>query len=929
MIDGSRFSSLRGQILTRTLVVGLVPLVALAAVTALGLRGLSSTGDRQVADSRRILIEETVNGRLRSEAETTGREIDLILEERIGDVEAWAQQPAVVLGATVGAVVADQRGLTRGSPVSVERDLAASNGLDSAPTAVAFLSTELTRLPEFRDVLFTDSHGYTVGWAVSIEDYDQHDETWWDQAWQTGSHVGQVETHDQGGDVVPVAVRIDNDRGAPVGVIRASLDVGFVRSVADNRTVDGIDITVITDDRRLLAETASGHDPARFGINSLPFDQLSSGITEALVAGTGSSADETTFYGFAPVKRMFEPNEPGQSDGGVMWHVVATQGADTALAPLAGQEALNQTLGQAGLMLFAAVAIVVLFTAMVAVLSALALSRRIVDPIRTLTRRAERAAHHDLPEAVATLRSADAKSDADTTGAELAIAADSELRQLADAFNSVQNTAIRLAGGQAEQRRETTEMVANLGRRTQSLVKRQIRVIDELEQGEEHPDRLETLFKLDHLATRMRRTAESLLVIAGQRSSQRRAAPARMELVVQRAMGEVKEYERIKTGRIEPVALLGQAVNDTAHILAELVDNALAFSPPETPVVVTGMRARGQYLLSIIDRGIGMSPNELTSTNDHLADGADVDVGTSKQLGLLVVAKLAARHQINVRLRGAEDGGTVALIEIPAALIQPAERASGFDRQQSRAGDSDESAAPAPATPPDHAPGASQGPPSEETTSERAGSPAVPPPAEQPVSPPPVPVGRLLDPDRPSLAPSLPVSHPPQRAPIPVPPSERVGHGADNPGTDGAAAARRGVEVGHPGGDGTTHPARRRDGQPVAEAGRHAPDPPTDPGAPFEPVDRAEADAKPHRRSTDRPAPAPAGPTGSDAPVVRRVSRRPASQIRRPKADVGEKRAVVTTSSADEVDSEAEELRARWSGFQRGRRQAAANSDSE
>jgi signal transduction histidine kinase len=791
MMDRSAAPSLRGQILTRTLVVVLVPLAALAVVAVLGLRTLGATGDQQVADSRQLLIAESVSGRLLSEAETAGREIELTVTERIGDVEAWANQPAVVEGAEVGALASEQQDLSELSDDQVDLALAPSGGLAVAPAAEDFLATELERLPLFRRVVFTDRNGFTVASVGGTDGLTNADQVWWQRAWDTGLHVGEVTSlsgtgtiteeagttsgaegeGDSAGDVVPIAVRIDDERGQAAGVIRAFLDISFVADLADSRAGDGIEIAVVTGGRRLLAETATDHDPARLGAGNLSSDQLSMGIAEALTGEPGSAADDDTFHGFAPVEQTFEPNG---SDGGshTTWYVVASQPRAAALAPLDGLIRLNEDLGHAGRELIVVVAIVVGFAAMVGVFTALSLSRRIIDPIEALTRRADRVAHTELPDTVDQLRSGD-DTGAGATGSEPVVAADSELQLLADACNSVQVTAVRLAAEQVEQRAETAETFANLGRRNQSLVKRQIGVIDELEEWEEDPDRLASLSKLSHLATRMRRNAENLLVMAGQRSTTRRAAPARLELVVREAVNETEARHRIALGRIEPAALVGQVVTDVSHLLAELFDNALAFSPPETPVVITGMSTRGRYVLSIVDRGIGLGEQELAVANDRLSAGAGLDTGSTRQLGLLVVAELAVRHGIRVRLQNAENGGTVALAELPESLLRPVEEAPP------PAAGTASSAAPIPPEPP--APAEPSARPAPVTPEEQAPveSPVPAAPTLAAAGPPPAPAARPADAKSP---PTIERPAPVVRAGKPPPPPPQHRRARSDPG---------------------------------------------------------------------------------------------------------------------------------------------------
>lgn len=676
MVNRANSSSLRSQILRRSLLVGLAPLALLAVVAVTGLRDLNRTADEAVAQSRQTLTEETVTARLHSEAEAISREIDLVLTERINDVITWARQPALIDGAAFGADIAGQNGLVGLTADQAEQQFGAVGSLRSAPPADALLSTELQRLPQFADVLFTDRNGYVVGGLGFDDDFVQSDEAWWQQAWEHGLHLGVLAPQPQTGEyVIGVAARIENDRGEPMGVALASLRIGFVQDLADARSSSGLDVTVITGGDRLVAETSTGHDPTRIGSTDPALDRYPAGVEAALDQGSGSMIAEQAIYGFSSIPSAgssLTGADPEAGDGiGVDWLIIAGQQRDVAVGPLAGLDELNREFNDASQRLSIVVMVVLAVATVGAMGMAIVMSKQIVVPIDRLAHSVRRAADEGLPEAVNAMRNPEVTIDSlDESMVEFTD--DNELSELADSFNSVQRTAIRLALEQAKHRRGTAEMFANLGRRNQSLVKRQISLIDELEQSEEDADRLGSLFRLDHLATRMRRNAESLLVIAGDRSPVRRAAPARVEMVVQGALGEVEGYERVGTASIEPMAIAGRAAGDVAHILAELIENALAFSPPETEVAVAGQVQIDGYSVTVADHGIGMSEAELTRANDQLAGAIDLDVANTKQLGLIVVSKLAARYDISVQLSSSPGGGVEARMTIPTAVVEPA-----------------------------------------------------------------------------------------------------------------------------------------------------------------------------------------------------------------------------------------------------------------
>jgi hypothetical protein len=225
---------------------------------------------------------------------------------------------------------------------------------------------------------------------------------------------------------------------------------------------------------------------------------------------------------------------------------------------------------------------------------------------------------------------------------------------------------------QLEQRGTVSELFVHLARRNQSLLDRQIGLLVDLEQVERDPDALAELFKLDHLATRMRRNAESLLVLAGEETPRRWGRPVALADVVRAAVAEVEHFTRASIIIDEHLELSGRAVADVAHLLAELVENALTFSPPDTRVTVRNHLTRGHdraCLITIEDRGIGMPATDIAAANALLAEPTDVGLALSQQLGFHVVGRLGARHGIAVTLAPTPGGGVTAVVRIPSSLF--------------------------------------------------------------------------------------------------------------------------------------------------------------------------------------------------------------------------------------------------------------------
>jgi HAMP domain-containing protein len=298
----------------------------------------------------------------------------------------------------------------------------------------------------------------------------------------------------------------------------------------------------------------------------------------------------------------------------------------------------------------------------------LLMARSMVQPLRTLTDTANEVADHRLPGLVDQLQHAKDPRDLDVVPEPVPVTSTDEIGQVSAAFNSVHSTAIQVATEQAALRKSIGDMFLNLARRSQSLIDRQLELMDDLERTEADPETLENLFKLDHLATRMRRNSEDLIVLSGEAPPRRWSQPMPLIEVVRAAVAEVEDYNRVELLPIDDIGLAGQAVADVVHLLAELIENATSFSPPGTKVQVAGSLISSGYVLEIEDRGLGMSDDELVEANERLANPPMVDFALSRMLGLYVVARLAQRYNIKVQLRHSWYGGITALVLLPPSL---------------------------------------------------------------------------------------------------------------------------------------------------------------------------------------------------------------------------------------------------------------------
>jgi signal transduction histidine kinase len=312
---------------------------------------------------------------------------------------------------------------------------------------------------------------------------------------------------------------------------------------------------------------------------------------------------------------------------------------------------------------------VILFFALVlSVLVGIFVTRALLRPLGVLKRTALDVADR-LPEAMARIRDGDGS---ERVVAPVAVSTHEEIGQVARAFDEVHSQAVRLAGEQAQLRANVNDIFVNLSRRTQSLVERQLKLIDRLESGEQDPKQLDNLFQLDHLATRMRRNSENLLVLAGTDSANRSGRPVRLVDVLRAAVSEVEQYQRLVLQQPPVVLVLGRAASDLVHLLAELLDNATQFSPPDSHVMISSVfGVDGSVTIEVADRGVGMTEEELTGANERLANPPVVDASVSRRMGLFVVGRLAIRHGINVRLRRGEGGvGVWASVTMPPRLVR-------------------------------------------------------------------------------------------------------------------------------------------------------------------------------------------------------------------------------------------------------------------
>ena len=410
--------------------------------------------------------------------------------------------------------------------------------------------------------------------------------------------------------------------------------------------------TATTDQRQLLEDTVTGPDIGRV-----------EGIYQQVLVSSGASAGLSV--------RPLGPRDAATWTAASTSRIEQLRKVEERLAADLRKD--SQELKDGAYLGVAVDAALLLVGLLLAAAATVVVARSLVRPLRRLQAGALEVAGTRLPSLVDRLRDPEAAAD----GIEVEpIDVDStdEIGQVARAFDEVHREAVRLAADEAVLRGNINAMFVNLSRRSQSLIERQLRLIEELEHSEQDEEQLANLFRLDHLATRMRRNCENLLVLGGQEQVRRWNRPVPLIDVVRASLSEVEQYERVSLRVHGDMMVSGPVVNDLVHLLAELVENATVFSAEHTRVTVSGqMLSGGGAMLQITDNGVGMSPEELEQANWRLANPPVIDFSAARRMGLFVVGRLAVRHGIRVELRAAQGGGLTAFVVLPELVVTPAE----------------------------------------------------------------------------------------------------------------------------------------------------------------------------------------------------------------------------------------------------------------
>jgi signal transduction histidine kinase len=691
---GSTRQSLKSRILSRALLISILPLLLLGTIALSSLVGLSRSAERNLDASREGLAREVVGRTVRTEALGVAQELDRAIGERVDDVIELSKSPSVRDAASAASQEGDT--LVIRPTTELESDFDRRRRLAAGSTADRYLRSVTQRQPQFSELFLTERNGLAVAASARTSDFVQSDETWWNRAWEDGLHLGDVERDDSSDAIgLTVAARIDAAGGSErLGVIKGVVQLDELQRIATRVARDtGSDITLLTRDGQLLAETSSEHSASRIMNPDIEFDEeRAETVTGALESQEpGFVLAERAVAGFAPLAAVdgrlasLIDDYDDIDSAAVQWVTIVEQPNDIAFAPLSGLSNVQQGLSRTARTFGIVMLIVMLIAVLAAFIVSTRLAQRIVEPLRSLGSTARDIADTQLPMLVHRAQTRPSDDDAPPQLPAVELQTNDEIEEVADAFNIVSGTAAELASDQARSRRNVSRMFVSLGRRNQNLLNRQLEFIDKLERDTSDADLLDDLFRLDHLATRMRRNAESLLVLAGEEPARRWSEPVSLTSVVRGAIAEVEDYRRVNLEGVDEAQLAGSAVGDVTHLIAELIENAAQFSPPDTSVLVVGRRVVDGYALAIVDDGVGMSPEQLDDANHRIETSPQVDRVPSSFLGLFVVGRLAARHGIRVRLMESTTEGITAKVLLPAALIDAMTRGPSNELPAGRA----------------------------------------------------------------------------------------------------------------------------------------------------------------------------------------------------------------------------------------------------
>lgn len=679
--DSAKTQSIRSKIFRRVLPVLVLPLLTLGIISIIGIVLIQQRTSDAVESAENILSEQVVEDGVTRSAERGSRELANYIEDwldRIDRLNSRAEfRESMVLSSN--AVV--DAGFANLDDEALRQALSESTTLRTqvlARTALPDLALDDQNV----QLLLVSENGIKLGSAVPTEagaaaqdnTLDRYsDAEWFNEALQTGSSFRSYVNDDE--HVPSIEVATLTEAPATVSgraVMRVRVPLTNVHVLLDEVAGDdAVEISLVDfTSSVLIADTASAHSD-EFLFNPLQLTAEGSGFNSLLLA-PGVDQDEETVTSARRIADRFDDDGNDEKSEAFNWLIQTSQPIDVAGSSLVEIRQVAESVDEQRQLFTAGVTALLLISLVAGFLLVRSIAQQITAPVKQLSDQAQAAAQDGIPAIVEAARTSEELPELEPFDVDT----NDELAILAYSLNTMQDAAVDLAAGQAKLRRQNVARTfVSLGRRNQNLLNRQLEFIDELERQETDADTLENLFRLDHLATRMRRNAENLLVLAGEQTPRRWAKPIAIRDVLRAAAAEIADYRRVRLGDIDAATVSGNLATDLSHLIAELLENAGSFSPPNTPIEVLGQHTSTHYRLAIVDQGIGMDAAALAQVNDRLKNPVDFADAPSAYLGLFVVGRLSQELGITIRLASADPTGegrrrgTIAFIDLPVSLL--------------------------------------------------------------------------------------------------------------------------------------------------------------------------------------------------------------------------------------------------------------------
>ncbi|MFT7475207.1 MAG: signal transduction histidine kinase [Verrucomicrobiales bacterium] len=663
-----KIRSIRSKILRRVLPVALIPLLLLGGLATAGILLIQQRTADAVGSAEEILSEEVVQDAVSRSSERAARDLADYIDQWMFRIDRMNGQ------ATFRELVVATSNETK------DANFSSMNGSDLATAAVGDLTRstrvlaltvedDLKTVEDEVQVLLVSEQGYSLGSTNDTTIVDYSDAGWFQRSRSTGSSTRSYVNDGEGPPAFEIAIWTEPPATTTGGaVLRVRVPLTNVHLILDELAADdAVDVVLVDSSASvILGDTTVLHSAdVVFGASNLMIDD--SGFNRVLLA-PGVVQDETRVTS----AREISDRMTSADNIRFQWLVQTSQPIDLASSSLTEIRQVSDDVSVLRQYLLIGVLGLVAVAGLLTFAAVRSVANNITKPVKVLSDQAQSAANEGIPLVVEAARTSEELPELPA----FEVDSNDELSLLAHSMNTMQEAAVDLAAGQAKLRRQNVARTfVSLGRRNQNLLNRQLEFIDDLERQESDADALENLFRLDHLATRMRRNAENLLVLAGEQSPRRWGKPVAVRDVLRAAASEIVDYQRVRLGDIDTATVSGNLATDLSHLIAELLENAGSFSPPNTRIEVLGQHTSTHYRLAIVDQGIGMDPAALSQVNDRLRNPVDFADAPSAYLGLFVVGRLAQELGITVRLASADQTGegrrrgTIAFIDLPVSLL--------------------------------------------------------------------------------------------------------------------------------------------------------------------------------------------------------------------------------------------------------------------